>query len=377
MRVHDIFPAKIMNDESRLDRIRFTLSLLGLALLLAALYTVLRPFLIAVSWAVILVLTTWPLHRRLLRVFPRRPGIVAFISTSLLTLLLLVAIVPLLVKFISELHDFILAAQAWLTAGNVQLPAPIRRLPLLGPFFEQKFQTLAAQSEALMELAERYRGGILRFATLAARGLFDALFTVFICLFTAFFLYRHGAQLSRQVSLAVTRLGGTRFQHLLSTSKSTIKGAVYGVLATAFAQGLLAGIGYVAAGAPVPLVLGFATMVLSLVPMGTPLVYLPVAAYVAFQQSNPVAGALLAAWGIGVVSTVDNFLRPYFISQATKTPVLLVFFGVVGGIMSFGLIGLFAGPVTLALAQALWLEWVTEAKSDESKGKQTKPASLT
>jgi predicted PurR-regulated permease PerM len=96
---------------------------------------------------------------------------------------------------------------------------------------------------------------------------------------------------------------------------------------------------------------------MSLIPFGTPLVYIPVAGYL-LVQGEVLAGVLLFAWGVGVVSMADNILRPFFISQATQMPILLVFMGVVGGVLSFGLLGIFVGPAIIAVAQVLWVEWV-------------------
>ena len=120
---------------------------------------------------------------------------------------------------------------------------------------------------------------------------------------------------------------------------------------------MLAGIGYAVAGAPVPVLLGFFTMVMSLIPFGTPVVYLPVAVIVVANGAPLLHGILLAAWGICVVSAMDNILRPLFISQSTNMPIVLSFFGVIGGIIAFGLLGIILGPVVLAIALMLWREW--------------------
>jgi predicted PurR-regulated permease PerM len=120
---------------------------------------------------------------------------------------------------------------------------------------------------------------------------------------------------------------------------------------------VLAGIGYYVVGAPTPLLLGVLTLIVSFVPFGPPFVYIPVTAYLLFATELPwYHGVGLAIWGTIVVSTVDNILRPLFISQSTKLSTILVFIGVLGGVASFGLLGVFIGPALVAIAQLFWLE---------------------
>jgi predicted PurR-regulated permease PerM len=136
-----------------------------------------------------------------------------------------------------------------------------------------------------------------------------------------------------------------------------VRGAAYSVLATAIAQGVLAGVGYYVTGAPTPLLLGVLTLFISFVPFGPPFVYIPVTAYLLFGTDLPwYHGVGLAVWGTVVVSTVDNILRPLFISHTTKLSTILVFIGVLGGVASFGLLGVFIGPALIAIAQLFWLE---------------------
>ena len=128
---------------------------------------------------------------------------------------------------------------------------------------------------------------------------------------------------------------------------------------TSLAQGICAGIGYYVAGAPVPLLLGILTTVLSLLPLGAPVIYLPVALFVGLQPQGALAGILLALWGVCVVSIIDNVLRPYFISKASALPFLHIMAGVIGGYVAYGLVGIIIGPVIISLARVLWSELLT------------------
>ena len=131
--------------------------------------------------------------------------------------------------------------------------------------------------------------------------------------------------------------------------------------------GLLAGIAYAVAGLPVPALLGAATALLALIPFGAPVVWVP-AGLAPLFQGNWLAGGGILLWGMLVVSWVDNLIRPMVISASTRVPFLLVFFGVVGGAMAFGLIGLFIGPVVLSVLLTLWKEWAAPAEVDFQGG---------
>jgi predicted PurR-regulated permease PerM len=341
----------------RAERVRWLLSVTALAILLSGLYLVFRPFLVPLTWAAILVLTTWPLHRRLLRVFPDRPVLVAAAMTGFLALVLVAAVGPLVVALSSEAQSFAEALTVWVQRDELIIPESVLKIPLLGPQLKEHLFSHESDRAELMALVKEYQGSLFQIASVAARGILEGVVKVVLCLFTAFFIYLHGASLARQITSGMERLGGKRFGKILDAVRGTVRGAVYGVVVTALGQGILAGMGYWASGAPTPLLLGFATTVMSLIPFGTPLVYVPVAVYL-MAQGSMLAGILLLAWGIGVVSMVDNILRPFFISQATQMPILLVFMGVIGGVLNFGLLGIFVGPAIIAVAQVLWVEWV-------------------
>jgi predicted PurR-regulated permease PerM len=143
---------------------------------------------------------------------------------------------------------------------------------------------------------------------------------------------------------------------LLESAYQTVRATLRGVLVTALAQGALAGLAYYVAGIQISLLLTILTVLAALLPFGPPFVYVPVAFMMAGSGYSWIAIAVFLVWCIGVVSVVDNLLRPYFISQATRLSFLLVLFGIVGGIASFGFVGVFIGPVVMTLAMHLWSE---------------------
>jgi predicted PurR-regulated permease PerM len=173
-----------------------------------------------------------------------------------------------------------------------------------------------------------------------------------ITLFTLFFLFREGRTLTRRLA-AVMPLTGEQVDRLYTGISNAVVATMYGGLAVAIAQGTLTSIAFAALGIPSPILWGVVTAMFSLVPMvGSAAVWVP-AALILIATGNWVKGLILVAFGAGVISTVDNLIRPYIIGGRVKLHTLLVFFAVLGGIKAFGLLGLFIGPVALAVAMAL------------------------
>jgi predicted PurR-regulated permease PerM len=190
--------------------------------------------------------------------------------------------------------------------------------------------------------------------SLAAKGVGQILFGIGVTIFTSFFLFRYGEHLAQQMNSIAGHFGGPGYQQALKIIWVTIGAVMYGVAVAALIQGLLAGVGFYLFGAPLPLLFGGITILLGLIPFGPPLLYLPMSGYLIYSGAPWYMGLGLALWGISLVSTADNIFRPLFISRATSLPVLLAFFGGLGGIAAFGMIGLFIGPILLALAQEFW-----------------------
>jgi predicted PurR-regulated permease PerM len=345
------------------DKDRRLIALAVLAILVFGTYLVLSPFFVSIAWAIILVLVTWPLYRLLRIPMARRPGLAAGLMTLLLALVIMVPVAFLIFASVKELKGFVEGAIRFFNEP-LQLPLWIKQIPMVGPaideglrYYQQNYQ------KEIKAWFEEHGPASLRVAQGVAGGVFEVLFKIAMCLFTAFFLYRHGEVLAGQVGRVALQVGGPRYENLLRTIRGTVRAAVYGVLLTALAQGFLAGVGFFITGAPVPLLLALATVVASLIPFAPPVIYLGAAGVMLAEGRDWWWPAGLALWGIAIVSTADNVIRPLFISQATQTPLLLVFFGVIGGIVAFGLIGVILGPVILTVAMVLWKEW---AQADDA-----------
>jgi predicted PurR-regulated permease PerM len=350
------------------EKDRRLVALAVLAFLALGTYTVLSPFLVSIAWAVILVFVTWPVYRFIKTPLGRRPGLAAAIMTLLLALVIIAPVGFLVFAAIDELRGFV--SQVTESASSPEFLDRCRKwaesLPMAGPHIAQWLKEVEKDLSATLAQMGANLGTLYAFAQGLVGATIAVIFKIAMCLFTAYFLYRHGDVLGAQLARVALSIGGPRYENLLSTIRATVRAAVYGVLLTSLAQGFLAGIGFFAVSAPVPLLLSLATVVASLIPFAPPVIYLGAAGYMLATGADWWWPAALALWGVAVVSSADNVIRPLFISQATQTPLLLVFFGVIGGIVAFGLIGVILGPVILTVAMVLWKEWAQAEDADHS-----------
>lgn len=337
-------------------RTRSWVELGAMAFLLAAALMVLRPFLVPMAWAIILAFATWPVFRRVERALGNRTG---WAAVAMTVLMVLVAVGPALMVSLAlarEIQQVFADVQAWVAAGSRTLRAWAGQIPWIGSGLAGWLDDLAADPAAMRRwvLAQvgPWAGSIAGALGNLGRNLAEA----GVALITLFFLYRHGGVLLPQVQHVARRLLGEWVYAMLTPAGVTVRAVMYGMLLTALAQGALAMLGYWVAGLGSPALLGVITVLLAFIPNGAPMVYVPVSLWL-FLQERVLAGALLLAWGILVVSTADNVIRSWLISGATRVPFLLGFFGLLGGLTAFGLIGLFVGPIVMTLVLVLWREW--------------------
>ena len=317
---------------------------------------VLWPFLSALLWAAVLCFSTWPAYTWFERTLGGRRTLAALLMTLLVALVLVAPFAISVATLADSVSSIVAAANRVLEQGPPAPPTWVARLPLVGERLAIYWQGLAYNAPAfLIELTKLVRPATdIAVASGAVLGV--GLLELALSVFIAFFFYRSGPQMAAYVRISSERIAGTRARHLLSVVGLTVTGVVYGLIGTALVQGLLAGIGFWVAGVPQALLLGFLTFILSFVPFAPPLVWGSVTLWL-FFQGEVGWGFFVGAWGLLLVSSIDNVLKPYLLAQANSLPVLLSFFGLVGGILAFGFIGIFLGPVLLAVGYSLFLEW--------------------
>lgn len=334
-----------------------------LALLLGALfvlgYMVLGWFIAPAVWAAILAYVTWPAYARLRKLLRNHAMSSAIVMTLLLTTAFVLPLLWLIFLLQGEFVIAYQAASAYMAEGPHQLPNFIAKLPWIGGRLQDLINEFTNDPEALRiqlsNLARQWSGELGNLIGGVGRNAIKLGFA----LLTILFIYRDGESLLDQVRRVLRRFLGRRVDGYIAAIGNTTKAVLYGLVLTALAQGLLAGVGYWAAGVRAPVLFGAFTALIALMPFGTPFVWGALGAWLLFS-GNTLAGVGLLLWGALVVSSVDNLIRPLVISSATQIPFLLVMFGVIGGLASFGLIGMFIGPVIVAVLLAVWREWLEE-----------------
>jgi predicted PurR-regulated permease PerM len=330
-------------------------SLCFFAVLLWLLYQIaliFRPFFFPVLWAVILAHLAFPLHARLTTWL----GGKEYRSAVLLTLgVMALVVVPLImsaVMFVKEAASAEQAIREWIASGAVQrLPDRLSRLPG-GSMARQWLERVAGRESDLEQLvlasAKTFSRYIVAELSDLVRDAFMLLADFLVMIFTLFFFFKDGRNWL-QALYQLIPLDGSHKQKILLRLDQTIRAVVKGVVLTAMVQGLLAGAAYALLAAPFPIVLTALTILLAPLPLGgTALIWAPLAGYF-FWMGFVGKGVIMMAWGAGVVSTVDQILKPLFIGQGAQIPVLLLTFSVLGGLAVYGIIGLFLGPILTGL----------------------------
>lgn len=366
--------APLTRPHATADRLRLIETLFGVvavSLLVIGCFLVLRPFLSALMWAVILCYATWPAFSWLEYRLKGRRTLATIVMTLTVTSILVLPFVVVGLTLAENVSEWSHAIKDWLARGLPALPQWIAELPFVGVDIAARWSALGSESgvEAVSSVGlTPLRNAAIAGGGVLVRGTFELAFSVFI----AFFVYRSGDELALGLRQTLTRLIGSRARQFIAVAGGTIQGVVYGILGTALAQGVLAGIGFSIVRVPGALFLGLLTFFMSLIPMGPPFVWVPAVVWLVAQERYG-AAIFLGIWGMFVISGIDNIVKPYLISRGSKMPFILVFLGVIGGIAAFGFLGVFLGPVLLAVGYTLLLAWNRGEKIDVAPASE-KPA---
>lgn len=333
--------------------------ILGILLLT---FTVLQPFVVPLIWGGILAYVSWPMNQRFLRLVRGRASLAALITTLIVALAIIVPLVWLVLLLRVEALSAYAEVQAFLATHPV-LPPALRDLPWIGANAQNLLDQLAADPTALKgEFVLAMEQSSLEVSRLIG-GVGRNVAKLFFAVLSMFFLLRDGPRLMREARAILEGILGPRVHDYLDAIGATTQAVVYALILGAIAQGAVAGIGYWIFGVKAPVLLGAVTVLIALIPFGAPLVWGSLAVWM-LVNGNVWSGVGLLLWGVLLVSWMDNIVRPLVISNATRMPFLLVVFGVLGGVLAFGLVGLFIGPVLLAVSLAIWREWLEEHQQD-------------
>lgn len=343
----------------RRDLARNTLAILCILGLIGLSLWVLRPFLAATVWAAMIVVATWPLFRSLEeRLGGRRSVAVAIMSLAML--LLLVLPLWLAIDTLLEHSGQLTSAGKSLAAGGLPPPPTwLAGLPVLGERLSQGWGQLAdGGSAGLVAKLTPYAADAGKWLLAQVGGLGGMLVQFLLVVTVSAILYAGGEEGAHLIRRIGRRLAGERGENSVILAGQAIRGVALGVGVTAIVQTVLGGLGLAVAGLPFASLLSAAMLMLCIAQIGPMPVLLPAVAWM-FWQGDTGWAIFLLVWSL-VVTSLDNFLRPMLIRRGADLPLLLIFAGVIGGMLGFGLIGLFIGPVVLAVTWTLMLDWLNE-----------------
>lgn len=341
-------------------------SLAAVTLIVIGCIIILKPFFPAMLLSVIFTLATWPAFKWILLKSNHR----IVLASTLMTLLLAACFVaPIVVIGTSVADNYTKVYDAVQTSlqGDPQSTANwLTSTPYIGEYLQKIDIARYLDKAYLSEILQKYFGETSKVLVNIGGAIGSGLLDITLGVIISYFLFRHGAHAAERINNLIQKFVGNDGKRLLDVSKNTLTGVVYGLLGTALAQGVLATIGFWIADVPGATFLGFATFFLSLIPIGPPLVWGSAALWL-FSENHHYMAGFLVLWGALIIGSVDNIMKPYFISRGSNLPLLLVLLGIMGGVLAFGFIGVFIGPTLLALAYSLLLEWSSVRKEHQNQ----------
>ena len=326
-----------------------------LLLLVGCLY-VLLPFLAAVLFAAAVTISSWPVYLWLLARLHGRRSLAAAAMTLSLVLLIILPLALVAYNLADDVARLYQQLRAMVDAGAIETPAWLARLPFVGDSIDAYVRKISGSRSEMLALARNLLEPARQFLLGGGMLLGSGVAQTSLAVFVSFFLYRDGEQVLGVVNRGLQRIVGASAAKVAATVSGTVRGVMYGLLGTALAQALVAVAGFLIAGVPAVPLLGIATFLFSLVPVGPPLIWGGAALWL-FNEGRPGWGVFMLAWGALLISGVDNVVKPMLISRGSSLPFLLVMLGVLGGVLAFGFVGLFIGPTLLAVGFGLLRHW--------------------
>jgi predicted PurR-regulated permease PerM len=346
-------------------RIDQWLTITVLALLLLGCFLVLQPFLTAVVWAVILTVTAWPVYIRVRSSVGNRHNVAAAIMVLLIALALLAPFVIVGATIADNAERLGEVLRGLAERGPPEPPTWLASIPLVGGLASEYWGGFSHDTARVFDELRKWAEPLRRMLFVGGATILGGFLQLSLSILLAYFFFRDGDTAHGSLRAALERIAPRRGMRLLGVASGTIRGVVFGILGTALAQGILMAIGAWIAGVRAAPLLGFLVFLFSPVPVGPPLVWGAAAIWL-FAQDQTGWGIFMLVWGAAIVSTVDNVIRPLIISAGSKLPFVLVLLGVIGGAVAFGVIGLFLGPVLLAVGYVLVKEWAVYVPPPEN-----------
>jgi predicted PurR-regulated permease PerM len=359
--------------DTRADITRGVLAVLFIVALIGSSIWILRPFLGAIVWAATIVVATWPLMISLQGKLWGKRALAVMVMTLLLLCILVVPLTLAIGAIVSNVDEIVAWAKSLAEVQPPARPEWLANLPLVGAKAVELWESIAAAGiQGVTVKAAPYVGIFIAWlvAQLGNIGILLVEFLLTVILAAA--MYAKGELVTRRLLRFGRRLAGAGGENSVYLAGQTIRGVALGIVVTAFVQTIFAGLGLAIAGVPFASVLTAAMLLLSIAQIGV-IPVLGCAVAWLYWSGNSGWGTFLLVWTL-VAGTMDNFLRPFLIKRGADLPLLLIFAGVVGGLLAFGLIGIFIGPVVLAVADALLTAWIDRDTENEQSAEGQQPA---
>ena len=363
-----------MNNSSR-DLTHTTLLLLFIGLLIGGSFWILKPFLLALIWAIMIVVATWPLLLGAQSWLGGKRSLAVVVMITAAMMILIAPITLAVVTVVDHSLDIAAGSKSLLALASSPPPDWVERLPLVGAKIATEWRRLAADGAAGLAIhGLPYIDNIAGWFVNQVGGLGLMLFHFALTLLIAGILYFNGEIAAEAARRFAARLGGAQGENSLRLAAQAIRGVALGVVVTAVAQSALAGIGLAVVGIPYAAILGAVMLLLGIAQVGPMPVLVPAVVWL-YWDGHAGLGTVLLVWTL-VVGTMDNFLRPILIRRGADLPLLLIFAGVIGGLFAFGIVGLFVGPVVLAVTYTLLNAWVAGGAPESVAGNEAAAAKV-
>ncbi len=355
-------------EETQRDLTRTVFAVLFIGGLIGASFWILRPFLGALIWATMIAVATWPAMLTVQRWLRGNRALAVTVMTLALLSILVVPFSLAIGTIVANVETIVGWARSLATFKMPPPPAWLEKLPLIGEKTTEAWeQATAAGIEGLTAMAAPYAGDAARWFVAEVGSFGIVLFQFILIVVFSAILYARGERVATGFVRFARRLAGSHGENALHLAGQAIRCVALGVVVTAIAQSVLGGIGLAIARVPFPAVLTAVMFMLAVAQIGPIPVLVPAVVWVYWSRGSG-WGTFLLLWSL-VVGTMDNFLRPLLIKKGADLPLLLIFAGVIGGLIAFGLIGIFVGPVVLAVGYTLLDAWVSREDA------ATRPAS--
>jgi predicted PurR-regulated permease PerM len=343
-------------------RIEQVVQVAAVILLVVGCLVVLKPFLGAILAAAIVCFSTWPIYSFIERRVGGRRWLAGLVMTLLILFVLVVPLALIALSFRDDVPQVIENIRNTLAHGLPPPPAWLAGIPLAGEHLDAAWREMAANPAALAETLKRYLVPAREFLVQSGLVIGEGVLQFTLIAFIGYFFYYDGVALVESLRNGLNRVAGDLSERLLGIVGGTITGVVYGIVGTGFAQAIVALIGFLIAGVPGAFMLASLTFILSIVPAGPPIIWVGATVWLAYQELTGWA-VFMAIWGFVVISGIDNIVKPLLISRGSSLPFVLVLLGVLGGILAFGFVGVFLGPVLLAVGFNLVRSWTESRES--------------